>query len=161
MPKFGLICIAWVISPLSIACELFDAPTSSSSVLLREEAGLCISWADGIQYTAEQIESLSRLLSEPKADSSEYWSSWALNEEASPLLSQSFASNYVGVGVWVPNELKDDLAEMDTEQWLMSHGLQLSLGFGDKTSGKPRMRFDYRWHDRYDGDMMVQVELPF
>jgi hypothetical protein len=65
------------------------------------------------------------------------------------------------VGVWVPNELKDDLAEMDTEQWLMSHGLQLSLGFGDKTSGKPRMRFDYRWHDRYDGDMMVQVELPF
>ncbi|MCV5991403.1 hypothetical protein OFO94_35620, partial [Escherichia coli] len=66
-----------------------------------------------------------------------------------------------GLGFWMPEELRDEESKMDTEEWLRSHGLMFSVGFGDKSDGQPRMRFDYRWHEYYDADWMMQIEVPF
>ena len=42
-----------------------------------------------------------------------------------------------------------------------SHGLKLSLGFGQKKAGEPRVRLDYRWHEVYQADWFMQIEVPF
>ena len=47
-------------------------------------------------------------------------------------------------------------------EWLESHGLQLSLAFGGEEKGKnTRFRIDYRWHDRADDQLFMQLEIPF
>ncbi|YCO01662.1 hypothetical protein ACB087_01825 [Vibrio sp. VNB-15] len=90
-----------------------------------------------------------------------YWDEWAIKPDDTPLLTQSVENNYFGLGVWMPEELRDDESKMTTEEWLKSHGLMFSVGFGDKNDGEPRMRFDYRWHEYYDADWMMQIEVPF
>ena len=35
---------------------------------------------------------------------------------------------------------------MDLDEWLKSHGVALSLAFGDKHSGLPRLRLDHHLH---------------
>lgn len=162
MSRFGMILVVLCLSPNVLACPLFKDTPSNESLMFQKESGVCVSWAAGIKYTAEQLDRLNSIMaSEEKTNYADYWSAWVLNDDANLFLSQSLASNYIGVGVWVPSELEEQMEDMDTEQWLLSHGLQLSLGFGDKKSGKPRMRFDYRWHEDYDGDVMMQLEVPF
>lgn len=142
-------------SSSSLACDLFEQSAANESLLLRSDDA-CFAFA------TEQLEAVSDFFhQEEKADYSKYWSEWILGDGNSPIVSQHIATNYVGIGVWVPSELEDQLSDMDAQQWLMSHGLQLSLGFGDKKSGEPRMRLDYRWHDEHEADLMMQVELPF
>ncbi|MHA2738703.1 hypothetical protein [Vibrio harveyi] len=103
-------------------------------------------------YTAEkQIE----------GPTESYWDQWAFKSEDSPILTQNLDSNYFGLGLWMPEELRDDEAKMSTEEWLRSHGLMFSIGFGDKNGSEPRMRVDYRWHEYYDADWMMQIEVPF
>lgn len=160
MSKGGLIWGALLLSSISNACEMYGKDSTSQSVMLGQQ-GVCFSILDGISYTAKSIDTISEYMVEKPTDYSAYWSNWLLNNDSNPILTQSLASNYIGLGVWVPSELEDQLASMDTEQWIKSHGLQLSLGFGDMNSGQPRMRFDYRWHDERDGDVMMQVEVPF
>ncbi|MBM4929507.1 hypothetical protein HYO31_05660 [Vibrio parahaemolyticus] len=90
-----------------------------------------------------------------------YWEQWAIKSEDTPFLTQNLDKNYFGLGFWMPEELRDDEKEMTTEEWLRSHGLMFSIGFGDRSDGEPRMRFDYRWHEYYDADWMMQIEVPF
>ncbi|WP_325205958.1 hypothetical protein [Vibrio sp. 03_296] len=61
----------------------------------------------------------------------------------------------------MPEEYENQVASMTTEEWLRSHGLMFSIGLGDKKSGEPRMRFDYRWHETSEADVMMQIEVPF
>ncbi|WP_172565508.1 hypothetical protein [Vibrio navarrensis] len=91
----------------------------------------------------------------------DYWDEWALKSEDSPVISQNLASNHFGIGFWLPEEYQKEAQSMTTEEWLRSHGVLFSIGFGDKKAGHPRMRFDYRWHDTSEGDVMMQIELPF
>ncbi|MFM2587978.1 hypothetical protein [Vibrio sp. TBV020] len=160
MSKYGLIWGTLLLSSVSNACEMYGRDSTSQSVMLGQQ-GVCFSILDGIGYTAKSIDSISEYMVDDSTDYSAYWSEWLLNNDSNPILSKSLASNYIGVGVWVPSELEDQLSSMDTEQWIKSHGLQLSLGFGDMNTGQPRMRVDYRWHDERDGDVMMQVEVPF
>ncbi|MED5503686.1 MAG: hypothetical protein VYC54_04550 [Pseudomonadota bacterium] len=90
-----------------------------------------------------------------------YWDQWAIRSEDTPILTQNLEKNYFGLGLWMPEELRDEETNMSTEEWLKSHGLMFSVGFGDKHDGEPRMRFDYRWHEYYDADWMMQIEVPF
>lgn len=95
-------------------------------------------------------------------DDSAYWQDWLTQEEDSaPVLTESLDSSYFGIGVWLPSEIEEQARYMSTDEWIMNHGLKFSFGLGEKEAGKPRMRFDYRWHNEYDGDVMVQVEVPF
>lgn len=159
MSKYGLIWGTLLMSSFSNACEMYGKGSTSQSVVV--DQGVCFSFTDGISYTAQSIDTISHYVLEDSTDYSSYWSDWLLDNDASPIFSKSLASNYIGLGVWVPSELEDELASMDTEEWIRSHGLQLSLGFGDMNTGQPRMRVDYRWHDQREGDVMMQVELPF
>ncbi|GAB2647563.1 hypothetical protein [Vibrio panuliri] len=93
-------------------------------------------------------------------DYSEYWSDWVLKSDANPFFSQNYSSSYFGIGVWSPDEL-DGEDELTTQEWLLNHGLQFSVGFGEKKNGEPRVRLDYMWHDDEKNNVMMQVELPF
>ncbi|EIO5098739.1 hypothetical protein LQN35_004099 [Vibrio parahaemolyticus] len=90
-----------------------------------------------------------------------YWEEWAIKSQDIPFLTQNVDKNYFGLGIWMPEELREEENKMTTEEWLRSHGLMFSIGFGNKADGEPRMRFDYRWHEYYDGDWMMQIEVPF
>jgi len=160
MSKSGLIWGTLLLSSVSNACEMYGSSSSSQSVMLGQP-GVCFSILDGIGYTAKSIDSISSYMAEESTDYSTYWSEWLLQNDSNPILTKSLSSNYIGLGVWVPSELEDQLSSMDTEEWIKSHGLQLSLGFGDMNTGEPRMRFDYRWHEERNGDVMMQVEVPF
>nr|WP_319553118.1 hypothetical protein [uncultured Vibrio sp.] len=90
-----------------------------------------------------------------------YWEEWAFTQYETPILTQNLEKNYFGLGIWMPEELLEEESKMTTEEWIRNHGLMFSIGFGDKRDGEPRMRLDYRWHDYYDADWMMQIELPF
>lgn len=94
-------------------------------------------------------------------DYSDYWSDWVLKTESNPFLSQHYSSSYFGIGVWDPNKSDEDQEDLSTQDWLMDHGLQFSLGIGEKKAGEPRLRFDYLWHDEKQDNLMMQVEVPF
>lgn len=162
MRSLQLISLLSVFSTPTFACEMYQTNSPQESVLFHSSSGVCFSLLEGIEYTANKIEQLYDFVSqEDESIDTGYWEDWVLQSETNPILTRNLASNYIGIGVWVPSELENRLNSMDTEEWIMSHGVQLSLGFGTKSSGEPRMRLDYRWHDRYDGDVMMQVELPF
>jgi len=158
MSKVGLIAAALLMPSVAFGCDMYS---TTQSVMLGKTHGVCFSLLDSLEYTTQSLKSFSDLAISEKNDYSEYWADWNMSEDDNPILSRSLASNYVGLGVWVPSELEQQLDAMDTEEWLKSHGLLVSFGFGDMDSGKPRMRLDYRWHEKYDGDVMMQVELPF
>ncbi|MGR4988019.1 hypothetical protein [Vibrio sp. WZ-1] len=109
--------------------------------------------ADALRWYQPKV-----LLDEPIEN---YWEQWAIKPEETPILTQSLEKNYFGLGIWMPEELRDFERDMTTEEWLKSHGLMFSVGFGDKGDGEPRMRFDYRWHEYYDANWMMQIEVPF
>ncbi|MCG9676863.1 hypothetical protein [Vibrio sp. Isolate24] len=157
-----LIFLMGLVSYAADGCELYSTDYQSDSVLFHSQQGVCFSLLDGIQYTADKLDAFEQWVSEePSADYSSYWADWVLQTETSPILSQSLASNYIGIGVWMPSELEEQVHVSETEDWIMSHGLQLSLGFGEKKLGEPRLRLDYRWHDDYERDVIMQLELPF
>lgn len=139
-------------------CDLF----SGKSVMLesQSESESCDFWSNSADLVTSHIMTLGGLIEEDKEEGS-YWEEWALKPKDEPLLTQNISTNYIGVGIWMPDDLVEKENEMTSEEWLMNHGLQISLGFGEKKSGEPRMRFDYRWHEVYQGDMMMQIELPF
>nr|WP_075202609.1 hypothetical protein [Vibrio mexicanus] len=145
----------------TFACDLFtqsygDEPRSD---LAPPSYGVCISMLDSYNYASETVISIQE--KEKSFETESYWESWAFRLDSDPLLSQSLSSNHFGVGVWMPSDLLEESKTMSTEDWIRSHGLQFSVGFGDRKPGEPRMRFDYRWHEKYEGDVMMQIEVPF
>ncbi|OAJ95101.1 MULTISPECIES: hypothetical protein [Vibrio] len=150
-------------SPFSTACVLYQGDGASHSLLLAGANHPCVSAFDfDIETDTSNEVFMDLTLAEQSDDHSSYWSDWLISNDTTPLISTNSASSkHFGVGVWVPNELEEHLADMSAENWIKSHGLQLSLGFGDLDAGTPRMRLDYRWHEQYDGDFMMQVEVPF
>ncbi|MGX1926558.1 hypothetical protein ACUALS_15570 [Vibrio sp. NH-7] len=144
------------------ACEMYETKQFEESVMFHSPSGVCFSLLEGIEYTANKFDDFLDIVDfDDDQGYDTYWDDWVLKSETNPILTRALSSNYVGVGVWVPTELENRLHAMDTEEWILSHGLLLSVGFGKKSAGEPRMRLDYRWHDKYDGDVMMQIELPF
>lgn len=152
--------------PASLLIAAFSMPASASCDLFSEESIMlskkdCLDLSDGLESFGHNVITIGGLLEEEKPDSSEYWSEWALQTKDAPLITQSIKNNYIGLGAWFPEDLEENQRKMTTEEWLLNHGLQLSIGFGDKKDGEPRMRFDYRWHENQQPDVMMQIELPF
>ncbi len=129
--------------------------TSSLVLLTQEQLSLC--------QSSESVTDNDDLLVEltPAAQTvPSYWEHWQADRD-NPLLSQNLATSHFGVGVWLPQEYAEMEDQMTTEEWIRKHGLQLSVGFGEQSDDAPRMRFDYRWHQTSEADIMMQVELPF
>lgn len=148
----------------TLACDLFSSTydKDTHSVMYTSQAGLCVSMLDTYNFARTQLVSLNLVESDPtQVFDGDYWSEWSFDQIDDPFITQNLASNYFGLGVWLPSDLAENVSTMSTDEWLRSHGLQFSVGFGDKKLGEPRMRLDYRWHEDYDGDIMMQVEVPF
>jgi hypothetical protein len=139
-------------------CDFFSL---GSIMLTSDDENSCLDFSSSIESFGQRMLEISGLSDEEPESTADYWSDWVIQNKDTPLLTQSLESNYVGLGMWFPEDLEDEQYDMSTEEWLMNHGLQLSIGFGEKVDGQPRMRFDYRWHDSRDADLMMQVELPF
>ena len=139
-------------------CDFFSL---GSIMLTSDDENSCLDFSSSIESFGQRMLQISGLSDEEPESTADYWSDWVIQNKDTPLLTQSLESNYVGLGMWFPEDLEDEQYDMSTEEWLMNHGLQLSIGFGEKVDGQPRMRFDYRWHDSRDADLMMQVELPF
>ncbi|MDW1913959.1 hypothetical protein J6320_06940 [Vibrio alginolyticus] len=151
-------CALLVVTQAHSACNYF----SDRSVVFEDNTlPICEEILDSIGVLS--TEALIWYAAEAKLEgpTENYWEEWAIKPEETPLLTQNLEKNYFGLGFWMPEELRDEESKMDTEEWLRSHGLMFSVGFGDKSDGRPRMRFDYRWHEYYDADWMMQIEVPF
>ena len=144
--------------PAHADCNFFSL---DSIMLTSDDENNCLDFSTSIESFDQRMMELSGLSEGEPESTADYWSDWVIQIKDAPLLTQSLESNYVGLGMWFPEDLEDDQYDMSPEEWLMNHGLQLSIGFGDKVEGQPRMRFDYRWHDSRHADLMMQVELPF
>lgn len=166
--------VFWIVlgfSSLSVsarACDLFESPKYNSSTsgsldsVVVNHSGLCFSVKDSIDYVSTTFAELMSLESSNKLDmvDTAYWDQWLIKGQSEPFLTQRLANNYFGLGVWMPSELEDEVDQMSYDEWLLSHGLQFSFGVGNKSAGEPRLRFDYRWHEKHQGDFFMQFEIP-
>nr|WP_246225532.1 hypothetical protein [Vibrio agarilyticus] len=149
-----------MISILTVAL----AAQVNASCLLTSERSIMLAaspWCDEVRLVADEVsDKLFRWL-KPETSPTDYWQQWSLKSRDNPVVSSRLSDNYFGLGFWMPEKLEEDAHDMTTEEWLRSHGLLFSVGFGERQKGEPRMRFDYRWHDDADSDLMMQVEVPF
>ncbi len=161
MSKCSAILVVSLLTASQYASAACNNEYDDRSVMLQDndEFSLCLDIIEGINSFTDSILSVGGLIKDEPA-ANDYWSDWVLKNDADPLITQQVSQSYFGVGVWIPEELDEDNS-LTTEQWLMSHGLQLSVGLGNKSPDTPRVRFDYRWHETHDGDVMMQVEVPF
>ncbi|MDN3680618.1 hypothetical protein QWZ04_09840 [Vibrio tapetis subsp. quintayensis] len=97
----------------------------------------------------------------PKEEKTDYWSEWILNSESEPLFTSKLDKNHFGFGVWTPKEYADRFDDLSYYDQLKAQGFLLSLGLGEPNGDEPRMRIDYRWHNKVEGDVYLQVEVPF
>lgn len=96
-----------------------------------------------------------------KTKKTDYWSEWILNSESEPIFTSKLDKNHFGFGVWTPEEYADRFDDLSYYEQLKAQGFLLSLGLGEQDGDEPRMRIDYRWHNKAEGDVYLQVEVPF
>ncbi|MGP8306025.1 hypothetical protein [Vibrio sp. YIC-376] len=151
-------CALLVLSQASEACNYFS---DRSVVFADNTMPVCEEMFDS--FGVLSTDTLNWHISEVVLDgpTENYWEEWAFKPHDTPILTQNLEKNYFGLGIWMPDELVKEESEMTTEEWIRNHGLMFSIGFGDKGDGQPRMRLDYRWHEYYDADWMMQIEVPF
>jgi hypothetical protein len=130
-------------------------------MLTSDDENSCLDFSTSIESFGQRIMEISGLSDDEPESTQDYWSNWVIQGKGTTLVTQNLDSNYVGLGMWFPEDLEDEQYDMSTEEWLMNHGLQLSIGVGYKVEGQPRMRFDYNWHNSRSANLMMQVELPF
>ena len=156
MVKKSAVLIFSLLSSFANACNEYDSgiETSKNAQMIHLAKETCVPLSD---------ESLYPISHSPAEEKPDYWADWVLRTDANPVLTQSVADNYFGIGWWSPskNEGERQDTELTTEEWLMNHGLMFSVGFGDKKIGQPRLRLDYLWHDEYQDNLMMQIEVPF
>ncbi len=163
MKSFAATILLLLVSNMAHACESFifqdETHNPFETIELSDSRVLCISFMNGIEYASNKLFELDFI--KDNENISEYWGKWGYKSDDEPFLTHKIAHSYIGVGVWMPADLLEEQSEMSTDEWLKSHGLLLSLGFGNKKKGEPRMRMDYRWHDDYEVDLMMHIEVPF
>ncbi|PST94275.1 hypothetical protein C9I86_02695 [Photobacterium sp. NCIMB 13483] len=97
-------------------------------------------------------------------NTSEFWNHWSDDFADHPVFTEYNDSMYYGLGFWLPRQYDNENVEdiVDAEQWVLNHGVQMSLGFGDPNDDSTRVRLDYRWHTKssVDDGISVQVHVP-
>ena len=114
--------------PAHADCDFFSL---DSIMLTSDDENNCLDLSTSLESFGQRMMELIGLSEDEPESTADYWSDWVIQSKDAPLLTQSLESNYVGLGMWFPEDLEDDQYDMSTEEWLMNHGLQLSIGFGD------------------------------
>ena len=185
MYKIGLLILLLGLPLQSFAyCTEPLSDTNASNTALATSADnsspLCVSSPDTNSLKPYYSSKLPEFnFAEPsKTSSDDYWSDWGLKYRTEPFVSDQYSFGHLGFGVWSPDKDTNDSwgnsfktttytgqsttdITTDPEAWVMNHGVQLSLGFGNKSEGQPRIRFDYLWHENYDDNVRMQVQFPF
>ncbi len=140
----------------SYAClSMFE----ESVVIEKPKFFLCQEISTSVEtLVGEFVELLNRNETYSPIDN-DYWNEWALKGDEQPLLTQRLSDNALGLGLWQPEEYAE-IDDMTYREWFDSHGVLLSLGFGDRQSGHPRMRIDYHWHNEHEDNVNVLIEIP-
>ncbi|WP_146147117.1 hypothetical protein [Photobacterium kishitanii] len=98
-------------------------------------------------------------------NTSEFWNKWNGDFADHPIFTEYNDSMYYGLGFWLPKKYDHEEVEdiVDAEQWVLNHGVQMSVGFGDPGSDSTHVRLDYRWHTKssVDDGISLQIHVPF
>ena len=113
-----------------------------------------------LDYSVPDVVSAGGVYQRPKGTLREfsYWSGWQSEKQVDPLLSHSLSTSHFGIGFWLYDENSDST---ELSAMIQDYGIQLSVGLGEFEVGEPRIRLDYRWHEDYSGDIVMQLDLPF
>ena len=97
-------------------------------------------------------------------NTNEFWNQWSDDFADYPVFTEHNDSMYYGLGFWLPRKYDNEDVEdiVGAEQWVLNHGVQMSVGFGDPDDDSTRVRLDYRWHTKssVDDGISVQVHVP-
>ena len=122
MLKRALLTTSFVVTfslPTHAECDLFSL---DSIMFDSDEQTTCLNFSDSLESFSQRMLSLSGFSDEPEASSNDYWSDWVLQTKDSPIITQSISSNYVGLGMWFPEDLEDkkvrhDHRRVDPKPW--------------------------------------------
>lgn len=148
-----VVCNAW-----AMTCKQSAQPIAIPDKEWTNLGSSCALSEFGIVYDPE----LSELSWRYETDNEEsFWDGW-IGSSDSPVLSSRSDRTFYGVGVWIPKKYQNtDLVDFeDMQDWIKSHGLQMSFGLGGEDDRSARIRFDYRWHDDNLDDISLQIEIP-
>jgi hypothetical protein len=155
----GILTLSLMASPASACLK-----TSQESIVFLEptQDSLCYEITNSVESLVNNLLSMIEPV-DIFATNNDYWSTWALQNEEDPMsiYTQQVSSHFIGFSVWQPIAYAEESSEMSYDEWIKSHGLQLSVGLGETKGKEPRMRIDYQWHDEHEDIMQFQVEVPF
>lgn len=146
--------VIWSLISLSVsACE--RTALDSDMFYLPESSATCEETPEGVETLWADLPQFNMFDEEKDTN---YWEHWGTELADSPMVSSGVNQSHFGLALWQPND-DESVADMTYTEWMMSHGFQFSLGFGEPD--KPKFRFDYQWHDILDDQFSFQVEVPF
>lgn len=97
-------------------------------------------------------------------EANDFWYKWNNDFAVDPIFSEYNDYGYYGLGFWLPKQFDNEKLASVTgvEDWVLNHGIQMSVGFGKPNSDDTRVRIDYRWHSKNDVDdgISLQVHMP-
>ncbi|OBT07925.1 hypothetical protein A9264_05500 [Vibrio sp. UCD-FRSSP16_10] len=135
-----------------------DRDPSRSVIFVESTLELCEDLLDTVDELVDELL-ISAHIKEESTTTLGYWSDWMLKNVDDPLLTQRVEDSFFGVGLFRPYEMTSNDDELSYEDWVKTHGVQFSVGIGEKD--QPRVRLDYQWHERFEDVFHVQFEVPF
>jgi hypothetical protein len=115
--------------------------------------------------SSEQVQRFRDWKQDHGYNTNEFWNKWSDDFADHPIFTEYNDSMYYGLGFWLPRKYDHEEIEdmVDAEQWVLNHGIQMSVGFGDPNSNSTHIRLDYRWHTKssIDDGISLQVHVPF
>ncbi len=160
-------------SAYAFSCEFI--PTNISQTkndLFQFDQSLCNTTDDAsiipLLRPKKDLHDHAHLFNDWKQDYSyktdEFWNQWNDDFADHPIFTEQNDSMYYGLGFWLPKKYDHEEVEdmVDAEQWVLNHGVQMSLGFGASNKDSTQVRLDYRWHtnSRVDDGISLQVHVP-
>lgn len=147
---------AVILSLLSFSVSACNRAGMESEMLLSQEVpSICEETREGVETLWADFQQLHMF--DEEQDTS-YWEYWGTDMVDNPMISSGIKQSHFGLALWQPND-EDVVSDMTYSEWMMSHGFQFSLGFGEPN--QPKFRFDYQWHEFKDDHFSFQVEVPF
>ena len=148
----------------AMPCEKYDASQLAALPVEDTESFVtrCTVATNESLNDLEQSQQSSLAWEHDQENDDGFWKNWTGLSD-SPVLSSKSESTFYGLGLWQPDKYDalDIMSFEDAQEWIKSHGLQMSFGVSSGGGTSPRVRLDYRWHDENLDTVFLQVEIPF
>ena len=157
-------------SVYAFSCEFIPTPKSSiTNDFFQYNQSFCSQKTEydsiPLLHSSEQAKQFNNWKQDHDYNTSDFWNKWSDNFSDHPIFTEYDDSMYYGLGFWLPREYDNEQVEdiVDAEQWVLNHGVQMSIGFGEPSNDSTHVRLDYRWHTKsnVDDGVSLQVHVPF